>query len=197
LKRGWMKSLLCTSAAALLLPAGGALAQAPASSSSPQRANELTLAGLRPGRDNLSAALKRYAEKYADRDTAADLKRWFDPCTGRSLSLELDDHSVVQSITVSSLLAQEGNCADRRFGTIAVQDWVTGRGLRLGDNQDKIIQLYGEPDSSGPSVHGDRELEFLYYAFDWAGADVPQVMEIHCARDTGRVVEITLAFPSL
>jgi hypothetical protein len=46
-------------------------------------------------------------------------------------------------------------------------------------------------------VNGDHELEFLYYAFDWAGADVPQVMEIHCARENGRVVEMTLAFPSL
>jgi hypothetical protein len=25
---------------------------------------------------------------------------------------------------------------------------------------------------------------------------VPQAMEIYCARDTGRVVEITLAYPS-
>jgi hypothetical protein len=37
----------------------------------------------------------------------------------------------------------------------------------------------------------------MSYQFDWAGSDVPQVMEVLCARDTGRVVEITLAFPSL
>jgi hypothetical protein len=162
------------------------------------RANELTLAGLRPGRDALSVALKRYNNKYSQGDEAsAKVKRWLDYCTGRSLSLELDVQSRIQTITVSSLLPQEGNCADRQFGLLAVQDWITGRGLRLGDNQDKIVQLYGEPNSSGPSVKGSRELEFFYYAFDWAGADVPQVMEIHCARETGRVVEITLAFPSL
>lgn len=195
MKRGWTKYSLCTSAvAALLLPAPRGLAQAPAP---PQRTNELTLAGLRPGRDALSAALKRYSEKYSASETAANIKRWLDPCTGRSLSLELDSRSMIQAITVSSLLPQDGKCTDRRFGAVAVQDWVTGRGLRIGDNQDKIIQLYGEPTSSGPSVNGDRELEFLYYAFDWAGSDVPQVMEIHCARETGRVLEMTLAFPSL
>jgi hypothetical protein len=196
LKRGWMKSSLSTSAAAaLLLPAAWALAQAPAA---PKRVNELTLAGLRPGRDTLSIALKRYSDKYSDRDLAdANTKRWLDPCTGRTLTLELDGSAMIQAITVSSLVPQEEKCADRRFGLVAVQDWVTGRGLRLGDNQDKIVRLYGEPASSGPSVNGARELEFLYYAFDWAGADVPQVMEIHCARDTGRVVEMTLAFPSL
>jgi hypothetical protein len=41
----------------------------------------------------------------------------------------------------------------------------------------------------------------LYYAFDWAGADVPQVMEVVCTLEEdgkpGRVVEITLAAPSL
>jgi hypothetical protein len=46
-------------------------------------------------------------------------------------------------------------------------------------------------------VKGTRELELLYYAFDWAGSDVPQVMEISCERSTGKVLEITLAFPSL
>ena len=191
-----MKFSLCTSAvAALLLPAAWALAQGIVP---PHRANELTLAALRPGRDALAAALKRYSEKYVSGERAtANVKQWRDPCTGRTLSLELDSRSMIQAITVSSLLPQEGKCADRRFGTVAVQDWVTGRGLRLGDTQDRVVQLYGEPNSSGPSVNGDRELEFLYYAFDWAGADVPQVMEIHCARENGRVVEITLAFPSL
>jgi hypothetical protein len=41
----------------------------------------------------------------------------------------------------------------------------------------------------------------LYYAFDWAGPDVPQVMEVLCAVEQdgklGRVVEITLAASSL
>ena len=191
-----MKFSLCTSViAGLLLPAAWALAQ---SGQTLRRANELTLAGLRPGRDALAAALKRYNEKYISGDRAtADVKQWRDPCTGRTLSLELDGRSMIQAITVSSLVPQEGKCEDRRFGTIAVQNWVTGRGLRLGDPQDRVVQLYGEPNSSGPSVNGDRELEFLYYAFDWAGADVPQVMEIHCARENGRVVEMTLAFPSL
>jgi hypothetical protein len=41
------------------------------------------------------------------------------------------------------------------------------------------------------------DLDRMNYQFSWAGSDVPQVMELLCARDTGRVVEITLAFPSL
>ncbi len=190
-----MKFSLCTSAlAALLLSAAWVLAQ---DSLTLRRANELTLAGLRPGRDSLEAALKRYSEKYISGDRAAEIKQWPDPCTGRTLRIEINSRSMIQAITVSSLIPQQAKCEDRRFGTVAVQNWITGRGLRLGDSLDRVIQLYGEPNSSGPSVSGDRELQFLYYAFDWAGADVPQVMEVHCARENGRVVEIILAFPSL
>jgi hypothetical protein len=178
-----------------MLPAAWSLAQTQAPP--PKRANELTLAGLRPGHDMLSIALKRYSDKFADPQEASNIKRWREPCTGRALSLELDSHSMIQTITVSSLVPQDGKCTDRRLGALAVQGWATGLGLHLGDNQDKIVELYGEPVSTGPSANGDRELEFLYYAFDWAGVNVPQVMEVYCARETGRVVEITLAFPSL
>jgi hypothetical protein len=188
--------LLSTSALVLLLwPATQASAQEAAPR---KRANELTLAGLRPGRDALATALKRYKAKYIDAHlSSSDEKEWLDPCTGRSLSLELDSHSVIQAISVSSLTPQDGKCANQRFGAIPVQDWVTGRGLHLGDTQDRVIQLYGDPNSTGPSVEGGRQLEFLHYEFDWAGTNVPQVMEIHCARESGRVVEMILAFPSL
>jgi cellulose biosynthesis protein BcsQ len=77
------------------------------------------------------------------------------------------------------------------------KNWLTGLGLRMGDSQDRVTGLYGEPNSSGPASKHGQDLELLYYQFDWAGSDVPQVMEVLCARDTGRVVEITLAFPSL
>jgi hypothetical protein len=77
------------------------------------------------------------------------------------------------------------------------KNWVTGVGLRIGDPQDRIIDFYGEPNSSGPAAKNGQELELMAYQFDWAGPDVPQAMEVLCARDTGRVVEITLAFASL
>jgi hypothetical protein len=41
----------------------------------------------------------------------------------------------------------------------------------------------------------------MYYAFDWAGPDVPQVLEVLCTRDKdgqlGRAIEITLAASGL
>jgi hypothetical protein len=196
LKRGWTKfSLSISLLAGFVLPSALAL---PQGNRTRQRTNELTLAGLRPGRDALENALKRYRDRYLSSDRAAsEMKQWLDACTGRALSLELDAKAVIQGITVSSLVPPGGKCEDRRFAALAVSGWVTGRGLRLGDPQHRVVELYGEPDSTGPSIKGDRELEFMYYAFDWAGSDVPQVLQIHCARESGRVVEMTLAFPSL
>ena len=75
--------------------------------------------------------------------------------------------------------------------------WQTSRGLRLGDTKERVLELYGSPNSTSPSVRGQQELELLFYAFDWAGSNVPQVMEVTCDRASGRVIEITLAFPSL
>jgi hypothetical protein len=192
---------------AIVLVSAAGLAQ---NSPQPKRLGELTLAGLQPGRDLLSAALKRYKEKFSSSDAGSAAEKisgkpggkpsgrqWGDACTGHTLSLTMDSHGVIEGITVSSLVPLDGKCVDRRADALDEKDWVTGRGLHLGDPQDRVAELYGEPDSSGPSVRGNSELEFLYYPFPGADSDAPQAMEIYCARDTGRVVEITLAHPGL
>jgi hypothetical protein len=173
------------------------VAAPPQEAEAPKRANELTLAGLRPGRDAVAIALKRFKAKYATGETGANSRQWGDACTGRALLVDVDPHSVINGITVSSLIQQDGKCENRHFDALNMKDWSTGRGLRLGDPRDRVTELYGEPSSSGPSQKASKELEFLYYSFAWAGPDVPQVMEIYCARDTGRVVEIVLTHPSL
>ena len=77
----------------------------------------------------------------------------------------------------------------------------TGRGLHVGDACRQAVALYGNPDSRGPSTRAGQPLELLYYAFDWAGPDVPQVVQVVCTPEKdgppGQVVEITLAASSL
>ncbi len=160
-------------------------------------ANETLLAGLRPGRDTFAVAEKRFKSKNLTEDKDSGVKEWRDECSGRAIRLELDGKSVIQSVTITTLEPQEGTCSEKRVEFLDPKYWVTGLGLRIGDSQDQIVGLYGEPNSSGPATKNGKELALMYYQFDWAGSDVPQVMEILCARDTGRVVEITLAYPSL
>jgi len=205
LKRVSMKFWLCASLAiaasgaaaasgARFSPQGGA-DQAPGGAT--HQPNETLLAGLRPGRDTFAMAEKRFKAKNLSEEPNSGTKEWRDDCSGRSIRLKVDAKSVIQSITLTTIDAQEGKCSDRRPDFLDPRFWLTGLGLRMGDSQDRVVGLYGEPNSSVPASKNGQELELLYYQFDWAGSDVPQVMEILCARDSGRVVEITLAFPSL
>lgn len=196
MRRGWTKFWRFTSlvlALALAAPLVSAQrAAAPPREDAPKRVNETTLAGLRPGHDALAAAFKHYKEKYVLSKTSTDSKEWRDTCTGHSLALAVDPRSVIQQVTVSLLVPHDGNCDNRRFEFLNLDDWITGKGLRLGDSRNRVVELYGEPNASEPVVRGDADFELLEFDFGWAGADVPQAMQVYCDRDSGRVVEIAL-----
>ena len=194
-----MKFWLCVS---LLLAAGfsvpGALSGGQSAAPSiGKRANETMLAGLRPGRDTFAVAEKRFKPRNLQEGSLTGYREWRDDCSGKSIRLEMDAKSVIQSITITTLGAQTGTCKERPGEFLDPRNWVTGQGLRIGDSQDRVTDFYGEPNSSGPASKNGKDLALMYYQFEWAGSNVPQVMEVLCARDTGRVVEITLAFPDL
>ena len=190
MRRGWTKFSLCTSlVVAIALSATAFPAQR---TNAPKATNEVTLAGLRPGRDSVSTAFKRYKQKYLVSKTSTDSKEWRDTCTGHSMVLGLDSNSVIQEITVSMLVPRDGNCDNRRFEFLNLDDWVAGKGLHLGDSRNHVVELYGEPSSSEPVVRDDADFEVLEFDFAGAGPDVPQAMRVLCQRDSGRVVEITL-----
>lgn len=194
MRHGWTKFWQCTSlGVAAILSASAFPAQR---SDAPKPLNELTLAGLRPGRDSLANALKRYKQKYLLNKTSLDSKEWRDTCTGHSLALVLDSQSVIQEITVSLLVPRDGNCDNRRFEFLNLDDWVTGKGLRLGDSRNHVVELYGEPSSSEPVERDDADFEILQFDFAALGPNVPQQMQVYCERDSGRVVEITLSASS-
>jgi hypothetical protein len=195
-----MKSWLCVSlslAAAGCLLSGIYLGAQDAAPSGSGRVNETLLAGLRPGRDTFAMAEKRFRPRDLVPSRDSTIREWRDNCSGRAIRLELDAKSVIQTITITTLDAQTGKCSERPGEFLEAKNWMTGRGLRIGDSQDIVTDLYGEPNSSGPASKNGHDLALMYYQFDWAGSNVPQVMEVLCARDSGRVVEITLAYPSL
>jgi len=161
------------------------------------RTNEYTLAGLRPGKDTLTKAKHLYSGSPEPRKED-DQATWSDLCRKKTLILTYDEQSRIETIRVGSSNGSPNiDCSDKPERV----PWRTGHGLALDDSTTKLVQLYGEPDSKSPSTRDGQPLELWYYAFDWAGPDVPQVMEVLCTRgqngQAGRVVEITLAAPSL
>jgi len=187
-----------------------------------KKANELTLAGLRPGRDSVTKA----KTKFGTKNMSATDGVIFWSCGDWKMTLDLDARTAVRAVIVSDSTFGKGHpqappshqaknipipCYLQTTSTaVSVEKgeglnlknlWTTGKGLALGDPVERLTSLYGAPDSRSPSTKDGERLELLYYAFDWAGPDVPQVMEVVCTVETdgapGRVVEITLAASSL
>ena len=164
----------------------------------PRRVNEVTLAGLRPGHDKVPAAMKEFRDLERDADVT-DGYVWGDICTHRGLRVEADAHGVAKTVTVGSKYKPEvmAKCAASVMAPERLKLIASGHGLQLGDACGRIEEIYGKAESRSPSVKGSDKLELYLYTFDWAGPDVPQVMEVSCDAATQTVTEITLAASSL
>ena len=201
MKRAWMKLWLCASAAGMLMcmqPAGTSSEVAAAA----KRKNETTLAGLRPGKDKLRTATNVHGPYYRQVVPGADdVVAWVDKVKHRLVRVELDKGKVIQSVTVSTidpLIDQPSDPQKEPDSALPSVKLATGRGIRISYNvRSEVEEIYGDANSVGPSTQYGNDLTLLYYSFDWAGPKVPQVMEVGCERTTGRVVQITLAYPSL
>ncbi|MGH9675510.1 MAG: hypothetical protein ACRD36_00285 [Candidatus Acidiferrum sp.] len=124
---------------------------------------------------------------------------WHDDCQDLDLFVDADKSGKVQSVRIGE--ANTGKYDECEYARNFKPWWVTGKHLRLRAPASRVLDVYGKPNSRSPSTKDGQQLELLYYAFDWAGPDVPQVMEVLCTPEKdgkpGRVVEIMLAAPSL
>lgn len=193
MKLGSKKSWQFASAVSILLLA----TQAAPGTNHSGPANELTLAGLRPGREKLPSPQKVF--RQLDRDeSVTDALLWGDICTHRELRVELDANNMVQTVTVDNNYKPEimAKCVASVLAPSRLKLLATGHGLKLGDSCDRTAEIYGKPESKSASVRGTEQLELSLYSFDWAGPGVPQVMEVSC-NDLSQVVAITLAASTL
>lgn len=214
MKRGWTQFWRGASVLLLTCVPAHAFAQA---SGSPHKAetdvnsattqprnDELTLAGLRPGRDDIAKAERLFREPSATKYDGTN-KIWQDPCRHQLLSIIPDPSGTIMEVRVAQASPAPSSKSVSTEGCTSAAEshvrWTTGHGLVVGNSCSRVLALYGQPGSRGPSTKDGQQLELFYYAFDWAGPDVPQVMAVLCTPETkakpGRVVEITLAAPSL
>lgn len=152
--------------------------------------SELTLAGLRPGRDKLARAValygKRYTQAYAN---TPDLLLWADSRKRLFLRLELREDKTIEAVTVASF---GPNVAP--VTTLPATVAASGRGLRLGAPLEKALRLFGPPYFQGPSSEGERELILVVHKFK-AEEDQPQILETSYDPQTRKLVKMTLSFP--
>jgi hypothetical protein len=195
LRRAWKKFWLLVSAVAAI---AALTMQGGWGTGGPKRLNELTLARFRPGRDRIEKVQRSSGKfpSYALPDEAlADgevVRR--DLCHREQLTISARADGVIQSVVVGHTTGAFD--ADCEFN-LKPNPWTTGRGLRYRDACGRIEEMYGKAESRSPSVKGSDKLELYLYTFDWAGPDVPQVMEVSCDAASQTVTEITLAASSL
>jgi hypothetical protein len=193
-KRFWLLVSVVVAVAAVAMQGGWG-------AGGPKRVNELTLAGLQPGKDALDKASKKFGK---DSNTKAsddpNAHSWLVNCPSDDLVIEAGPNEIIRNVTVSvSHVADHMNfeCSPRGESRKFRSRIGSGRDLLLRDRCGRIEEIYGKPESRSPSVKGSDKLELYLYTFDWAGPDVPQVMEVSCDAATQTVTEITLAASSL
>jgi len=178
LKRASMQLWAGISAALLILTITMAVAAAPfQATDGPHRQNETTSAGLLPARTSITKAQAILGDSTIE-DAQNHSAAWRS-CSGDLPYVDSDDKGIVQQVRAEKARApkRENGC---NFTGSSESKWSTRLGLRLGSPAPQVLQLYGEPDSRSPSTKDGERLELLYYAFDWAGLDVPQVIEVLC-----------------
>jgi hypothetical protein len=197
LRRASKRFWLLVSAAALVALA----VQAGLQARGPKRVNELTLAGLQPGKDAVEKAEMRFGpELKAKTPDESNSYSWHPGCPMDDLIVEAGPNGLIRNVTVSVSHRTDHmtvDCSDRGVSRKFRSRTGSGRNLLLRDRCDRIEEIYGKAESRSPSVKGSDKLELYLYTFDWAGPDVPQVMEVSCDAASQTVAEITLAASSL
>src|ERR1700739_4775965 len=111
-----------------------------------RRANEFTLAALRPGRDKLERAMQLYHTIDPKSSTKDSQTVWVDACTKHTLIVDFDADKRIQVIR-TGVAPSPAACR-----AVSANLWRTGHGLGVGDSAVKLVQLYGPPDSKSPST---------------------------------------------
>ena len=167
-----------------------------------KRAIELMLEGLRPGEDSLEKASKRFGkESKIGAPDDPNAHSWPINCLVDDLEVEADPNGIIRNVTVSFSSNLTGRIVVDRDDRVASRKFRSqigaGRNLLLHDRCGRIEEIYGRAESRSPSVKGNDKLELYLYKFDWAGTDVPQVMEVSCDASSQTVAQITLAAATL
>ena len=141
MKRGWTQFWREGSALLLACIPAHALAQqlnsprkteTNVSTAAAQRNDELSLAGLRPGRDDMSKAKRLFRKPSATKYDGTN-KIWQDPCRHQLLSVIPDPNGTIQEVRIAQTNANSNvNSASTEACASAAEShsrWVTGHGL--------------------------------------------------------------------
>lgn len=187
-KRSWLLvSVLVISALALPIVLDGNVSK---------QIKEDTLAGLRPGKDTIERAYRRFGKERVRTSMSGDpgSVEVRESCNHEELTLTLNSSSVIEKATVGSEIGVANvDCTSQSYTRRVRAQFGSGHNLLFRDQCDRIQGIYGSPESKSSFAKGSERLESYVYHFDSTGKSVPLTLEVTCNTAENQVDRITLA----
>jgi len=102
------------------------------------------IGGVLVGEDRIEKIIQLYGQGFSQKHFHGETLCYYDSQKQIYFSLSFHD-GLVQSVTLSKTQDQETaeECKGKR---IKGEYLITGKGIQLGDSQDKVIHVYGKPE---------------------------------------------------
>lgn len=158
----------------------------------PRHFREDRLAGLRPGRDSIEQAYRRFGKERADRTlSSAASPVWIDNCNHEQVIVQASSRQVINRITVTPTPGvTTADCDLKAYGRNA-RAFGTGHGLVFKDDCSRVKELYGIPESE-KTIEENRQLMRAMRFSGAAGKQWTLELEVECNVASDRVQRITL-----
>ncbi len=119
---------------------------------------EVTLAGLRPGKDAVESAYRRFGKENVDKHLSTDTTvSWRDECNHQELTVGIGPSGVIREVTVGPPIAvTDADCFQKAYSREVRARFGSGRGLLLGDRCGRVREI--STASLGPRAHPRTEM---------------------------------------
>jgi len=161
---------------------GGSVGPGPSQIAQPETGNtkhpiEYEIAGLRPGRDTLDKAYRRFHKDRVELSSPG-LALWVDECNHQKLTVVFDTKDIIREVRIEPDFVSMADCLPRAYSrSRRARIGGTGRGLVFRDSCSRIQQIYGTPQSEGRTAHGEQE---FVYRFDRGVKESSLTFELTC-----------------
>lgn len=132
---------------------------------SAKRVVEYEIAGLRPGKDTVEKAYRRFGKDHVVKHlSGSDSAVWVDVCDSPMLTVTFDRNDIVRDATIQHSPGVTNADCDLKSYSRGVRSRMGGtrHDLVFRDGCDRVQEIYGAPQSQGESAHNKKELKYRY-----------------------------------
>lgn len=155
---------------------------------------EKSLAGLKPGKDTLQNAIRRFGPSNdAAQSDPPRFVVWRDVCNHQQVLVAMDESGLIRAVVVEQELAiATSDCTPGSYARKVRERFGSGRGLLYGDHCERIQELYGTAQSKASSNEGGKQIESYAYTFESNSKSPALRLEVSCNTTSNLVNKLRL-----